>query len=156
MPRWRDLPEELDPQVRVFTGQLCTLVERSGLSVVAVADRTGYSKSSWRRCLNGRPLPGEGPAEGRTARSGAAVRLDGSGVPVSRGVGRAGDRTPPSRRRPRRPLRRRPFRHRPLCHRPLRRRRHCRRRRRGGASVSPRCSPGGSSARSCSSPVPSF
>ncbi|MFI9047806.1 helix-turn-helix domain-containing protein [Streptomyces sp. NPDC053427] len=57
MPRWRALPEELDPQVGEFTGRLRRLVERSGLSVAAVADRTGYSRTSWERFLNGRLLP---------------------------------------------------------------------------------------------------
>lgn len=57
MPRWKALPEELDPQVGEFTGQLRRLVDRSGLSVAAVADRTGYSKTSWERYLNGRLLP---------------------------------------------------------------------------------------------------
>ncbi|MEE1939425.1 DUF2690 domain-containing protein [Streptomyces sp. TRM 70361] len=57
MPRWKALPQELDPQIREFTGQLRRLVDRSGLSVVAVADRTGYSKTSWERYLDGRLLP---------------------------------------------------------------------------------------------------
>ncbi|MBZ4015218.1 helix-turn-helix domain-containing protein [Streptomyces purpurogeneiscleroticus] len=57
MPRWRALPDELDPQVKEFAGQLRRLVERSGLSISAVADRTGYSKTSWERYLNGRLLP---------------------------------------------------------------------------------------------------
>ncbi|MFG2828992.1 helix-turn-helix domain-containing protein [Streptomyces sp. NPDC048434] len=57
MPRWKALPEELDPQVGEFTEQLRRLVDRSGLSVAAVADRTGYSKTSWERYLNGRLLP---------------------------------------------------------------------------------------------------
>ncbi|MEV6674761.1 DUF2690 domain-containing protein [Streptomyces sp. NPDC051162] len=63
MPRWRALPEELDPQVGEFTEQLRRLVERSGLSLGAVADRTGYSKTSWERYLNGRLLPPLGAAE---------------------------------------------------------------------------------------------
>jgi hypothetical protein len=50
------LPDELDPQVREFASQLRRLVDRSGLSVAAVADRTGYSKTSWERYLNGRLL----------------------------------------------------------------------------------------------------
>ncbi|MFG2290041.1 helix-turn-helix domain-containing protein [Streptomyces sp. NPDC048595] len=57
MPRWKALPEELDPQVGEFTDRLRTLVDRSGLSVAAVADRTGFSKTSWERYLNGRLLP---------------------------------------------------------------------------------------------------
>ncbi|MFI0784747.1 helix-turn-helix domain-containing protein [Streptomyces lydicus] len=57
MPRWKPLPEELDPQVAEFTGRLRRLVDRSGLSVSALADRTGFSKTSWERYLNGRLLP---------------------------------------------------------------------------------------------------
>ncbi|MFI9080651.1 helix-turn-helix domain-containing protein [Streptomyces sioyaensis] len=57
MPRWKALPEELDPQVREFTGQLRRLIDRKGLSVAAVADSTGFSKTSWERYLNGRLLP---------------------------------------------------------------------------------------------------
>ncbi|MYV46098.1 XRE family transcriptional regulator [Streptomyces sp. SID2888] len=60
MPRWKALPEELDPQVREFVGQLRRVVDRSGLSVFAVADRTGYSKTSWERYLNGRLLAPKG------------------------------------------------------------------------------------------------
>ncbi|MGP3999942.1 DUF2690 domain-containing protein [Streptomyces sp. 8N706] len=60
MPRWRALPDELDPQVREFVSQLRRLVDRSGLSVAAVADRTGYSKTSWERYLNGRLLAPQG------------------------------------------------------------------------------------------------
>ncbi|QLH22421.1 XRE family transcriptional regulator [Streptomyces sp. Rer75] len=71
MPRWRDLPEELDPQVREFTGQLRGLVDRSGLSVVAIADRTGYSKTSWERYLGGRLLPPQGAVEALAEATGA-------------------------------------------------------------------------------------
>ncbi len=60
MPRWRALPDELDPQVREFAGQLRRLVDRSGLSIAAVADRTGYGKTSWDRYLNGRLLAPKG------------------------------------------------------------------------------------------------
>ncbi|WP_455352525.1 helix-turn-helix domain-containing protein [Streptomyces sp. SYSU K217416] len=60
MPRWRELPEELDPQVREFASQLRRLVDRSGLSIAAVADRTGYSKTSWERYLGGRLLAPKG------------------------------------------------------------------------------------------------
>ncbi|MER5888419.1 helix-turn-helix transcriptional regulator, partial [Streptomyces sp. NPDC001941] len=60
MPRWKALPDELDPQVREFAGQLRRLVDRSGLSLAAVADRTGYSRTSWERYLNGRLLAPRG------------------------------------------------------------------------------------------------
>ncbi|TQK52359.1 helix-turn-helix protein [Streptomyces sp. SLBN-118] len=60
MPRWKALPEELDPQVKEFTSQLRRLVDRSGLGIAAVADRTGYSKTSWERYLNGRLLAPKG------------------------------------------------------------------------------------------------
>ncbi|WSQ11357.1 DUF2690 domain-containing protein [Streptomyces sp. NBC_01231] len=60
MPRWKALPDELDPQVREFASQLRRLVDRSGLSIAAVADRTGYSKTSWERYLNGRLLAPKG------------------------------------------------------------------------------------------------
>ena len=60
MPRWRALPDELDPQVREFAGQLRRLVDRSGLSIAALADRTGYGKTSWDRYLNGRLLAPKG------------------------------------------------------------------------------------------------
>ncbi|MFJ8000993.1 helix-turn-helix domain-containing protein [Streptomyces sp. NPDC096310] len=60
MPRWKALPEGLDPEVGEFTSQLRRLVDRSGLSIAAVADRTGYSKTSWERYLSGRLLPPKG------------------------------------------------------------------------------------------------
>ncbi|WP_447037884.1 XRE family transcriptional regulator [Streptomyces sp. DSM 118878] len=60
MPRWKALPDELDPEVREFADQLRRLVDRSGLSIAAVSDRTGYSKTSWERYLNGRLLAPKG------------------------------------------------------------------------------------------------
>uniref|UniRef100_UPI000B29C3B0 helix-turn-helix domain-containing protein n=1 Tax=Streptomyces odonnellii TaxID=1417980 RepID=UPI000B29C3B0 len=60
MPRWKALPEELDPEVAEFASQLRRLVDRSGLSIAAVADRTGYSRTSWERYLNGRLLAPKG------------------------------------------------------------------------------------------------
>ncbi|WP_306321070.1 MULTISPECIES: DUF2690 domain-containing protein [unclassified Streptomyces] len=60
MPRWKALPDELDPQIREFTGQLRRLVDRGGLGIAALADRTGYSKTSWERYLNGRLLAPKG------------------------------------------------------------------------------------------------
>ncbi|MET9777157.1 XRE family transcriptional regulator [Streptomyces sp. NPDC006367] len=54
------MPEELDPQIREFTGQLRRLVDRSELSIASLADATGYSKTSWERYLNGRLLAPKG------------------------------------------------------------------------------------------------
>ncbi|MGW3305438.1 DUF2690 domain-containing protein [Streptomyces sp. NPDC001073] len=54
------MPDELDPQVREFAGQLRRLVDRGGLSIAALADRTGYGKTSWDRYLNGRLLAPKG------------------------------------------------------------------------------------------------
>ncbi|MET8573841.1 XRE family transcriptional regulator [Streptomyces sp. NPDC005012] len=60
MPRWKALPEELDPEVRELTETLRMLVDRGGLGIAAVADNTGYSRTSWERYLNGRLLPPQG------------------------------------------------------------------------------------------------
>lgn len=60
MPRWKALPDELDPQIKEFMSQLRQLVDSSGLSIAALADRTGYSKTSWERYLNGRLLAPKG------------------------------------------------------------------------------------------------
>ncbi|MDK1472771.1 DUF2690 domain-containing protein [Streptomyces sp. 549] len=60
MPRWKALPEELDPEISEFAHQLRRVVDRSGLSLAAVSDRTGYSRTSWERYLNGRLLPPQG------------------------------------------------------------------------------------------------
>ncbi|CAM5701075.1 helix-turn-helix domain-containing protein [Streptomyces fumanus] len=60
MPRWKALPDDLDPQIREFAGQLRRLVDRSDLSVAALADATGYSKTSWEKYLNGRLLAPKG------------------------------------------------------------------------------------------------
>ncbi|UGY93226.1 helix-turn-helix domain-containing protein [Streptomyces gobiensis] len=74
MPRWRALPEELDPEIREFAGQMRRLVDRSGLSIAAVADRTGYSKTSWERYLNGRLLPPQGAISALAEVTGTDVR----------------------------------------------------------------------------------
>ncbi|MFG2354666.1 DUF2690 domain-containing protein [Streptomyces sp. NPDC048521] len=60
MPRWKGLPEDLDPQIKEFTSQLRRLVDHSGLGIAALADRTGYSKTSWERYLGGRLLAPKG------------------------------------------------------------------------------------------------
>lgn len=60
MPRWEALPDELDPQIKEFTDQLRGIVDRSGLSVASVSDRTGYSRTSWEHYLSGRLLAPKG------------------------------------------------------------------------------------------------
>ncbi|MFF8998987.1 DUF2690 domain-containing protein [Streptomyces achromogenes] len=60
MPRWKALPDDLDPQIREFTDELRQLVDRSGLGIAALADRTGYGTTSWERYLGGRLLAPKG------------------------------------------------------------------------------------------------
>ncbi|MCS0604774.1 XRE family transcriptional regulator [Streptomyces sp. LP11] len=60
MPRWKALPEDLDPQIKEFTERLRRLVDHSGLGVAALADRTGYGRASWERYLGGRLLAPKG------------------------------------------------------------------------------------------------
>ncbi|MFF7966180.1 XRE family transcriptional regulator [Streptomyces sp. NPDC007903] len=60
MARWKALPEELDPQIAELTRQLRRLVDQGGLSVAALAEVTGYSRTSWERYLNGRLLAPKG------------------------------------------------------------------------------------------------
>ncbi|MDT0490589.1 peptidoglycan-binding protein [Streptomyces sp. NPDC012600] len=57
MPRGRELPESLSDQAAELVGELRTVRSRSGLTLVALARKTAYSKSSWERYLNGRTLP---------------------------------------------------------------------------------------------------
>lgn len=58
MPGWKSLPDELDPDVRAFTERLRRLIDRSGLGVTAVAERTGHERSAWDAYLNARlPAP---------------------------------------------------------------------------------------------------
>ncbi|MER7153979.1 helix-turn-helix transcriptional regulator, partial [Streptomyces lydicus] len=57
MSRWKGLPESLDQRVRQLVVQLRRLKDHSGLSLVSLAARTPYSKSSWERYLNGKKLP---------------------------------------------------------------------------------------------------
>ncbi|MGW1207086.1 DUF2690 domain-containing protein [Streptomyces cyaneofuscatus] len=57
MPHWKALPEELDPHIREFASQLRLIVDRSGLNITALADRTGFDETSWERYLSGWTLP---------------------------------------------------------------------------------------------------
>ncbi|MFE1288373.1 peptidoglycan-binding protein [Streptomyces sp. NPDC058751] len=51
------MPESLASPVRRLVVQMRQSKDHSGLSLSALANRTGYSRSSWERCLNGRALP---------------------------------------------------------------------------------------------------
>ncbi|MFE9306307.1 helix-turn-helix domain-containing protein [Streptomyces sp. NPDC006706] len=57
MSPWKQLPTSLDPRTRQLVLQLRRVKDHSGLSLQALAARTGYSRSSWDRYLNGRALP---------------------------------------------------------------------------------------------------
>ncbi|MFF3498742.1 helix-turn-helix domain-containing protein [Streptomyces sp. NPDC003247] len=60
MPRWKDLPDALDPQVGEFVGHLRQIVDRDGLTLARIADRTHYGRDSWERYLSGRLLAPKG------------------------------------------------------------------------------------------------
>jgi transcriptional regulator with XRE-family HTH domain len=58
MARWKELPAGLADHERRLVVQLRRLKDHSGLSLAALAGRTGYSRSSWERYLNGKqPVP---------------------------------------------------------------------------------------------------
>ncbi|MEO3845592.1 helix-turn-helix domain-containing protein [Streptomyces sp. B22F1] len=71
MSRWKELPESLDPRVRQFVVQLRRLKDRSGLSLASLAGKTGISRSSWERYLNGKALPPPRAVEELTRVTGA-------------------------------------------------------------------------------------
>ncbi|WP_326810863.1 peptidoglycan-binding protein [Streptomyces scopuliridis] len=58
MPRWTSLPSGLPEKDRQLIIQLRRLKDHSGLGLAALAAKTGYSRSSWERYLNGKqPVP---------------------------------------------------------------------------------------------------
>lgn len=57
MSRWKHLPASMDPRVRHLVVQLRRAKDHSGLGMQALAVRTGYSRASWDRYLNGRSVP---------------------------------------------------------------------------------------------------
>ncbi|MEU7278268.1 helix-turn-helix domain-containing protein [Streptomyces sp. NPDC045431] len=58
MARWKELPPGLGERERQLLVQLRRLKDHNGLSLAALAGRTGYSRSSWERYLNGKkPVP---------------------------------------------------------------------------------------------------
>lgn len=91
MPRWKALPEEMDPWIREFTDELRRLVDHSGLSVGAIADRTGYGETSWEHCLAGRLLPPHSAVRTLAEATGADVRhLEARWEQAKRAWSRAG------------------------------------------------------------------
>ncbi|MET9291217.1 helix-turn-helix domain-containing protein [Streptomyces sp. NPDC003077] len=76
MPRWKELPAPLDHRARQLVVQMRRLKDHSGLSLIALAAKTAYSKSSWERYLNGRKLPPKEAVEALARACGAdPVRL---------------------------------------------------------------------------------
>lgn len=76
MLRWKELPDSLDPRVRQLVVQLRRLKDRSGLSLESLETKTGISRSSWDRYLNGKILPPRRAVEELARASGAdSVRL---------------------------------------------------------------------------------
>ncbi|MFI9650315.1 peptidoglycan-binding protein [Streptomyces sp. NPDC052040] len=57
MSRWNEVPDSLDEPGRQLVIQLRRLKDRSGLSLMSLQSRTGCSRSSWKRYLNGQALP---------------------------------------------------------------------------------------------------
>ncbi|MEU8705981.1 helix-turn-helix domain-containing protein [Streptomyces sp. NPDC048565] len=58
MAQWKELPPHIAGSERQLLGHLRRLKDHSGLSLAALAGRTGYSRSSWERYLNGKkPVP---------------------------------------------------------------------------------------------------
>ncbi|WP_229841511.1 peptidoglycan-binding protein [Streptomyces brasiliensis] len=57
MARWKGLPNSLDDRVLQLVVQLRRLKDRSGLSLASLESKSGYSRASWERYLNGRALP---------------------------------------------------------------------------------------------------
>ncbi|MGW1224925.1 helix-turn-helix domain-containing protein [Streptomyces sp. NPDC001478] len=57
MARWKGLPDSLDPYLRELVVLMRGHKDRRGLSIAALAARTGFGKSSWDRYLNGRAVP---------------------------------------------------------------------------------------------------
>lgn len=57
MPRWRALPDGLEPEIAEFVERLRRIVARSGMAPEVVADCTGFDETSWEAYLEGRLLP---------------------------------------------------------------------------------------------------
>ncbi|MFF5500958.1 DUF2690 domain-containing protein [Streptomyces roseolus] len=58
MSAWKALSGELDPDVRTFAERLRRVIDRSGLGLAAVAERTGHERADWDAYANAtRPVP---------------------------------------------------------------------------------------------------
>ncbi|MEU1052177.1 helix-turn-helix domain-containing protein [Streptomyces sp. NPDC005876] len=109
MSRWKQLPGALDPRVRQLVVHLRRVKDHSGLGLQALASRTGYSRSSWDRYLNGRALPPQRAVEAlaRACDTDPArllalheIAVQAGGAPESTGgAGPAGPDDPPPRGR---------------------------------------------------------
>ncbi|WP_078889750.1 helix-turn-helix domain-containing protein [Streptomyces sp. NRRL S-1813] len=77
MTRWRPLPAPLNDDTRRLVERLRTLKEQTGLTLVELAARTDYSKSTWHRYLNGDKFPPRQAVEalGRLAKADASRLL---------------------------------------------------------------------------------
>ncbi|MEU7116582.1 DUF2690 domain-containing protein [Streptomyces sp. NPDC046182] len=97
MARGKVPPDELDPRVGEFAIQLRRLVDRSGLSVAAVADRTGHSRAAWERYLDGRLLAPRGAVVALAEVTGAdSGRLTAMREQAERAWSRTEDRREPA------------------------------------------------------------
>ncbi|MFF2996946.1 peptidoglycan-binding protein [Streptomyces sp. NPDC057950] len=76
MSRWKALPASLDDRAQKLVIQLRWMKDRSGLSLLSLQTKTGYSRSSWERYLNGKALPPREAVEALARVSGAdATRI---------------------------------------------------------------------------------
>ncbi|MEE1927963.1 DUF2690 domain-containing protein [Streptomyces sp. TRM 70351] len=74
MPRWKALPQELEPEVRALAAGLRRAVDGGGTGLAALAERTGYSRTSWERYLDGELLPPQGAVSALAEATGSDVR----------------------------------------------------------------------------------
>ncbi|MER5551037.1 peptidoglycan-binding protein [Streptomyces sp. NPDC002793] len=112
MSRWKELPAEVDSDVRQLVVRLRRLKDHSGLSTRQLAARTGYSPRSWERYLGAGSLPpreavealariaGEDPTRLLVLHEVAteAWRAGGAAAPETAGPGPGAGAAPPGSR----------------------------------------------------------
>ncbi|MEE4418024.1 helix-turn-helix domain-containing protein [Streptomyces bugieae] len=64
MGRWQPLRDDLPAEVARLVRELRQYVDRCEMTTATVAAKTGYSRSSWLRYLNGRRMPPWSPVSG--------------------------------------------------------------------------------------------